>query len=133
VISVRKLILATIFLLILFLFACQENESDLEFVGEGGNWSSKVTVNQTNGDETYQIQINYKGQCIQEIEAFSYSVETKSNGIFNFSENNISLNKEGVYQKNLPISNSSSANVKDELVIKVEWNGNSENFMILNE
>lgn len=101
------------------------------FVGEGENWSSKVTVNQTDGDETYQIQINFKGQNIQDIEAFSYSVETKNNGVFDFSANNASLNKEGIYQKDLPISNSSSISLKDELVIKVEWNGNSEDFTLI--
>lgn len=69
------------------------------FVGEGENWSSKVTVNQTDGDETYHIQINYKGHSIQDIEAFSYDVETKNNGEFDFSQNDAFLNKEGIYKK----------------------------------
>ncbi|MFJ8063910.1 hypothetical protein ACIQYS_04690 [Psychrobacillus sp. NPDC096426] len=132
-IFVKKLTLAAIFLVILLLFACQANESDLMFVGEGENWSSKVTVNQTDGDETYQIQINYKGHSIQDIEAFSYYVETRNNGIFDFSANNASLNKEGIYQKDLPISNSPSTSVKDEFVIKVEWDGNSEDFTLINK
>ncbi|KOS66333.1 hypothetical protein AEA09_16405 [Lysinibacillus contaminans] len=129
--SVGKLTLATIFLVILLLFACQAN--DLMFVGEGENWSSKVTVNQIDGYETYQMQINYKGQSIQDIEAFSYYVETKNSGVIGFSANNVSLNKEGIYQKDLPISNSPSTSGKDELVIKVEWNGNSEDFTLINK
>lgn len=132
-ISIKKLTLATIFFVILLLFACQANENDLMFVGEGENWSSEVIVNQTDGDETYKIQINYKGHSIQDIETFSYYVEAKNNGVLDFSENNASLNKEGIYQKDLPISNSPSTSVKDELVIKVEWNGNSEDFSLINK
>ncbi|MGE7921144.1 hypothetical protein ACQKM9_19715 [Viridibacillus sp. NPDC093762] len=132
-ISVKKLTLATIFLVILLLFACQANENDLMFVGEGENWSSKVTVNQTDGDETYQIQINYKGHSIHDIEAFSYYVETKNNGVFDFSQNDASLNKEGIYIYKLSVSNSQSTTVKDELVIKVDWNGNSEDFTLINK
>ncbi|ETT82194.1 hypothetical protein MKZ08_06995 [Viridibacillus sp. FSL R5-0477] len=103
------------------------------FVGEGENWSSKVTVNQTDGDETYHIQINYKGHSIQDIEAFSYDVETKNNGEFDFSQNDAFLNKEGIYKKKLSVSNSPSTTVKDELVIKVLWNGNSEDFTLINK
>lgn len=132
-ISVEKLTLVTMFWVILLLFACQANENDLMFVGEGENWSSKVTVNQTDGDETYLIQINYKGHSIQDIETFSYYVETKNSGEIDFGGNNTSLNKKGIYQKKLPISNSPSTSVKDELVIKVEWNGNSEDFTLINK
>ncbi|OMC85204.1 hypothetical protein [Viridibacillus sp. FSL H8-0123] len=103
------------------------------FVGEGENWSSKVTVNQTDGDETYHIQINYKGHSIQDIEAFSYDVETKNNGEFDFSQNDAFLNKEGIYIYKLSVSNSPSTTVKDELVIKVLWNGNSEDFTLINK
>ncbi|TQR15411.1 hypothetical protein [Psychrobacillus vulpis] len=131
-ISVKKLTLATIFLVFLLLFSCQANENDLMFVGEGENWSSKVTVNQTNGDETYQIQINYKGYSIQKIDTFSYYVEAKNNGVVDFGGNKAFLNKEGIYQSDLPISNSPSTSVKDELVIKVEWNGKSESFTLIN-
>lgn len=117
-------------MIILLLFACQANENDLIFVGEGENWSSKITVNQSNGDETYQIQFNYKEYSIQDIETFSYYVETKNSGVIDFGENNASLNKEGIYQRDLPISNSPSTSGKDEIVIKVEWNGNSEDFTL---
>ncbi len=68
---------------------------------------------------------------MQNIEAFSYSVKTKDNSVFDFSEINSSLSKEGIYQKDLPISNSPSISVDDELVIKVEWNGNSEDFSLI--
>ena len=93
----------------------------------------KVTVNQTNGDETYQIQINYKEYSIQDIETFSYYVETKNSGVIDFGANNAFLNKEGIYQRDLPISNSPSTSVNDELVLKVEWNGNSEEFTLINK
>lgn len=115
------------------MFACQSNNNDLIFVGEGENWSSKVTVYQTKGDETYQIQINYKGNSIQEIETFSYTVEAKNNGVLNFGGNNASLNKKGIYQHNLLVSNSPSTSEKDELEIKIEWNDNSESFTLIDK
>ena len=130
-IFVKKLTLVAIFLVTLLLFACQSNKNNIKFVGEDENWSSKVTVNQTASDETYHIQINYKRHGMQNIEAFSYSVKTKDNSVFDFSEINTSLSKEGIYQKDLPISNSPSISVDDELVIKVEWNGNSEDFSLI--
>lgn len=132
-ITVRKLALAPTFFLILLLFACQANKKDFLFVGEGENWSSEVTVNQSKGDETYQIQIDYKEYSKQNTESFSYKVETKNSEGINFSESNASLNKEGIYQKDLLVSNSPSISVKDELVIKVEWNGNSEDFTLINK
>lgn len=132
-ISFKKLILPTLYLVILLLFACQTNKNDINFVGEGENWSSKVSVNQTNGYETYQIQINFKGYSNQDIETFAYYVETKNNGVIDFGENNASLDKEGMYTRDLPISNSPSSSIKDELVIKVEWNGKSEDFTLINE
>ena len=126
----KKITLGCIFLVTLFLFGCPADENDLLFAGEGENWSSKVTVNQTDGEETYHIQINYKGLSSPEIEGFSYYIETKNTGVFDFKENNASLNDEGIFQKVLPISNSASTSGKDELVIKIEWNGFSEEFIL---
>ena len=125
--------LVPIFLVIL-LFACQANEEDdLFFAGESEHWSSTVTVNQSNGDETYQIEINYKESDLQDIKSFNYDVGTKNNQIIDFQQNNASLNKQAKYQKTLPISNSPSTNKKDEIVITVEWNGNSEDITLKNK
>ena len=119
-------------LLVILLFACQANEDDLFFIGEGEYWASNVTVYQNNGDETYQIEINYKESNLQDIENFDYYVKAKNN-VIDFGANDASLNKEGKYQEKLPISNSSSTSEKDELVITVEWNGNSEDFTLTNK
>ena len=131
-ISIKKVLIIPIFLIIL-LFACQANEDDLVFVGEGEYWSSNVTVYQGNGDETYQIEINYKESNLQDIKNFNYYVKTKSNNVIDFEENDVSLNKQGKYQKKLPISNSPATSEKDEIVITVEWNGSSEDFTLTNK
>lgn len=59
------------------MFACRVKEDNLIFVGEGENWSSKVTVIHINGQETYQIQMNYKKYGIQDLETFNYHVASK--------------------------------------------------------
>ncbi|MDI2589161.1 hypothetical protein OR571_19175 [Psychrobacillus sp. NEAU-3TGS] len=130
-ISIKKITLALVFLILLLLFACQAKENDLIFSGEGENWSSKVTVSQTDGDESYKFQINYKEYSKQDIPNFSYNVEAKNGGVIDFSENNVSLDNEGLYQSDFPISNSASTSIKDELVIKVEWDGKSEEFTLI--
>lgn len=119
--------------LVILLFACQANEDDLFFVGDGEYWASNVTVYQSNGDETYQIEINYKESNLQDIENFNYYVKTKNNNVIDFGVNDASLNKQGKYQNKLPISNSTATSEKDELVITVKWNGNSEDFTLTNK
>lgn len=117
----------------MLLSACQANEDDLVFLGEGEYWSSNVTVYQGNGDETYQIEINYKESNLQDIKNFNYYVKTKNNNVIDFEENDASLNKQGNYQKKLPISNNPATSEKDEFVITVDWNGSSEDFMLTNK
>ena len=118
------------FLVVILLSACKVNEDNLFFVGESEHWSSNVTVFQSNGDETYQIEINYKESSLQDIKSFNYYVKTKNNNVVNYEENNASLNKQGIYQKKLPISNSPTTSKKIEFVITVEWDGNSEDFTL---
>ena len=52
------------------LSACQTQE--LTFVGESENWSAEVTVAQTDGDEHYEIEINYKGNELESVKTFDY-------------------------------------------------------------
>ena len=92
-----------------------------------------MTVYQTNGDETYQIEINYKESNLQDIKNFNYYVKTKNNKVIDYEGNTASLNKQGEYQENLPISNSQLTSKEDEFVITVEWNGNSEDFTLTNK
>ncbi len=117
----------------MLLSSCQANEGDLVFIGEGEYWSSNVTVYQSNEDETYQIEVNYKESNLQDIKNFNYYVKTKNNGVIDFEGNDASLNKKGKYQKKLPISNSLATSEKDELVITVEWNGGSEDILLTNK
>lgn len=128
----KKALIIPIFLVIL-LFACQANEDEFIFIGEGEYWSSNVTVYQADGDETYQIEINYKESNLQDIKNFNYYVKTKNNNAIDFEENDASLNKQSKYQKELPISNSPATSEKDELVLRIEWNGISEDFTLTNK
>ena len=92
-----------------------------------------MTVYQSTGDETDQIEINYKESNSQDIGNFDYYVKTKNNKVIDYGENNASLNKQGKYQKHLPISNSPLTSEKDEITITIEWNGNSEDFMLVDK
>ena len=90
-----------------------------------------MTVYQNTGDETYQIEINYKESNLQDIKNFNYYVKTKNNKVIDYAKNNASLTKQGTYHKHLPISNSPLISEKDEITITIEWNGNSEDFMLV--
>lgn len=117
---------------ILSLFACQAKNNDLTFVGEGNHWSANVTVNQNEGDERYQIQLNYKGSNIEGIEIFSFCVQINDNEV-GFGTTDATLNKEGIYQHKSLSSNSPSTRKEDEPVLKVEWNNSSESFTLTNK
>ncbi|MFS0688709.1 hypothetical protein AB1K89_05635 [Sporosarcina sp. 179-K 8C2 HS] len=121
----KKLFILLIFFL---LSACQMNKSDLTFVGESENWLAEVTVLQTKGEETYQIQLTNKGINVEEIDAIHYYVESKNNGVINFGENDVTLNQEGKYDNKSLSSNFPSTTSNDELVIKIDWNDTSESF-----
>ncbi|OCA88417.1 hypothetical protein A8F94_24470 [Bacillus sp. FJAT-27225] len=123
-------------LIIFFVFllsACQTKENDLTFVGESENWLAVVTVHQTNGEETYQIKLNNKGNNIDGNDTFRYYVESKNNGVVDFGANDPTLNQEGIYNKKLLSVNSPSTSAEDELVIKVEWSNASESFDLRNK
>ena len=116
--------------MIILLSTCQNQ--DLKFVGESENWSAEVTVTQTDGDEQYKIQISYKGNELESIKTFDYFVETTTNGVLNFGANNVSLNENGMYHNKSLSSNSPSTKQEEKLVLKVEWNGLTESFVLGN-
>ena len=129
----KKISLTIIFEAILLLFGCQSNDNNFAFNGENEIWSAKVTVNQSEGEENYQLQLNYKGNDIEEIDTFYYEVESKNNGNIDFAAQNASLNKDGVYFNKLLGSNSPTTSSDDELVIKVQWNDSSDSFTLINK
>ncbi|MDW0117269.1 hypothetical protein QTL97_10010 [Sporosarcina thermotolerans] len=129
----KKFIVTSMFLFCLSLYACQANNKELSFIGEVKNWFAIVTVNQSNGNEIYQIQIEYKGDNLQDIKTFGFYVKSKNNGVISFGGDDLTLNKEGVFFSDLPISNSPSTNKNDKLEMKIDWNGSSEEFTLLNE
>ena len=116
--------------MIVLLSACQT--SDLIFVGESENWSAAVTVAQTDGDEQYEIEIIYKGNDIENVKTFDYFVATSTNGVLNFGASNVSLDDKGKYQNKSLSSNSPSTKQEEKLVLKVEWNGITESFVLGN-
>jgi len=127
----KKLVSTLVVPIIVLLSACQTHE--LIFVGESENWAAEVTVTQNRGDEQYEIQINYNGNEIENVNTFDYFVETSTNGVLNYGANNVSLDEKGKYQHNSLSSNSPSTKQEEELVLKVEWNGISETFILENE
>ena len=129
----KKISLTLILGAILLLFACQSNDNNFAFNGENEIWSAKVTVNQSEGEENYQIQLNYKGNDIEEIDTFYYEVESKNNGNIDFAAHDATLNKDGVYFNKLLGSNSPTTSRDDELVIKVQWNDSSDSFALISK
>ncbi len=125
------MIVSILLIVILLLFACQSKE--LEFIGEGERWSAKVIVRQTDGDETYTIEISYKGKGSKAIETFSYAIESSHNGVLEYGVREASLNEQGIYKGEMLSSNSPSTSNEDELVLEVEWNGESEIFVLRND
>ncbi|MDN4607740.1 hypothetical protein [Sporosarcina highlanderae] len=102
-------------------------------MGEDKNWFSKVTVNQNDGQETYRVHFEYIGDNLQDIKTFGFYVQSKNNGVISFGGDDLTLNKEGAFFRDFPISNSRSTNKNDKLEMKIEWNGSSEVFTLLNQ
>jgi len=127
----KKLVSTLIVSIIVLLSACQTHE--LIFIGESENWSAELTVAQNGGDEQYEIQINYNGNEIENVSTFNYFVETSANGVLNYRANYVSLDEKGKYHHNSLSSNSPSTKQEEELVLKVEWNGMTESFVLENE
>lgn len=116
--------------MILLVTACQSKE--LVFIGEGEQWLAKVTVNQTDGDETYTIEISYRGEGVKAIETFSYDIESIHNGLLEYGVHEALLNEQGIYKGQMLSSNSSSTTSEEEFVLEVEWKGESEIFILKN-
>jgi len=129
----KKISLTIILGAILLLFACQASNNNFVFNGENETWSAKVTVNQSEGNENYQIQLNYKGNNIEEIDTFHYEVKSKNDGNIDFAAHDATLNKDGIYFDKLLISNSPTTSKDDELVLKIHWNDNSDSFTLINK
>lgn len=127
----KRSLFPILLIVISLLSACQSKE--LEFVGEGEQWLAKVAVNQTDGDETYTIEISYKGEGVKAIETFSYDIESSHNGVLEYGVDEASLNEKGIYKGEMLSSNSPSTSSEDELVLEVEWNGESETFILRND
>lgn len=123
----KKLVLPFILLILLSLFACQQNDNKLTFAGEGNYWSAEFTANQTEYIETYEIQLHYKGKNIEEIQTFHYNLKSH-NGVIDYKEKNARLNKEGIFKKKLLGENSHSTRAEEILVIEIQWKDKSELF-----
>ena len=124
----KRILFPFLLLLIVLVSACQSEE--LIFVGEGEHWSAEVVVNQTDGNETYAIQLGYKGDNVGDIETFSYYLESSPNGVLEYEANEVLLNEKGLYKGKMLSSNSPSTTNGDELTLEVKWNGESERFVL---
>ena len=106
---------------------CQENEEELLFVGESEHWASSVMVYQRDGDETYEMTMNYKES---EMKEFTYSVKAEN---IDFEETDAAVDQQGSYQIKWPISNSPITSETDEFVVTVQWNGQSEELTLIHK
>lgn len=114
---------------LLLLTACKEKDADLMYNGTSENWSAQLTVSVINGSENYELKIEYKGNDLGSIETFNYYVENIDQGL-NFGANNVSLNENGIYTNDDMSSNSPMTTDEDTFTITVDWNGESEDFVL---
>ena len=110
----------TTLLFVSLVAGCQADEEEFVFVGESEHWASSVTVYQHDGDETYEMTMSYKES---EMKEFTYSVKAEN---IDFEETDVTVDQQGNYQIKWPISNSPTTSETDELVVTVQWNGQSE-------
>ena len=114
---------------ILLLSACQVDEEALIFIGSSDNWSAEVIVKKIDGSEKNEIVLKYTGNNLESISYFNYSVKNNRNNL-NFGANEVSLNKEGIYTNTVLGSNSASTKTDDYLNITIDWDNQTENFVL---
>ena len=117
----------TALLFVSVIAGCQANEEELLFIGESEHWASSVTVYQRDGDETYEMAMNYKES---EMKDFTYSVKAEN---IDFEEKDAAVDQQGNYQIKWPISNSPTTSETDEFVVTVQWNGQSEELTLIHK
>ncbi|MFJ7825753.1 hypothetical protein [Psychrobacillus sp. NPDC096623] len=116
-------------LLLVFLAACQEKENNLIFNGTSENWSVQLTVSVINGSEKNELELKYRGNDLGSVESVNYYLENTIRGT-NFEENNVSLNKNGIYTNEDLSSNSPITISKNTFIISIDWNGNREDIVL---
>ncbi|MBE1557165.1 hypothetical protein [Sporosarcina limicola] len=114
---------------ILLLTACQADEEDLNFIGSSENWSAEIIVKIIDGSEKSGIVLKYTGNNLEFIGNINYIVENDRND-FSFGANGVSLNEDGIYTSADLSSNSASTKKDDNLNIKIDWNDQTESFVL---
>nr|WP_220127313.1 hypothetical protein [Halobacillus locisalis] len=108
------------------LAAC--GSKDFSFSGETDNWSATLDVRQTNaGYETQDLLLEYKGEDPESVGEFSYSLDS----VGGFGVNGATLNENG-FVKGGSEANPTNAQATEntEVEVTVEWNGNTETFIL---
>lgn len=121
-------------ILIGLLSACSSSndnadEIDLRFIGSSENWSAEIIVKIIDGSEKNEIVLTYTGNHSEPIGNIDYIVENDRNDL-SFGANGISLNEDGVYTSTDLSSNSASTKKDDSLNIKIDWNDQTESFVL---
>ena len=113
--------------LIVLLTACGTNV--LTFSGEGEHWSAKLIVSQTDKRQEEDFTLHYLGDDTESVGEFSYVVES----VGSFSGNGATLNESGVLTSGGSCGGCAFTSEHTEIIVTIEWNGQTETFQLENE
>lgn len=117
---------------LLLLAACQADEEDINFFGSSENWSAEMIVKMIDGSEKNEIVLKYTGNNFESIGYFNYFVENERTEL-NFGGNQVTLSKDGIYTNTDLGSNSASTQIDDQLDFTIDWNNQTESFVLMNK
>jgi len=112
---------------ILLMTACGTNV--LNFSGESDHWSAKLKVSQTDDRQEEDFTLHYLGDDTESVGEFSYVVES----VGSFSGNGATLNENGVLTSGGSCGGCAFTSEHTEIIVTIEWNGETETFQLENE
>jgi hypothetical protein len=114
---------------LILLSACSSNT--FTFSGETDNWSAELKVTQHSNDfEDQDFKLQYKGQDVNSVGIITYTVDTNAGA---FSVSGDTLNENGFLQTSSEANPTNAKVIENaEIEVTVEWNGNKETFILIN-
>lgn len=115
--------------ILIFLAGCLSTDT-LTFIGHSENWSAEVILHQSSGKESEDIILKYKGDKVDSVERFKFLLDAPGWGT---GQDEIQLNKEGIYSTEGKSLNDKKTSKDAELTITIEWDNKSETIQLKNK
>ena len=127
----KKSLYAINLILLLLLAACQQSSENLNFKGDGENWSAKLNVVKTDNDkETKKFALQFKGKDYKAVENLEYKINAPN---YTWGMGDIELNSTGEFKTYNNEKGEFSTSKTDVIYIEVKWNRKVENFSLNNK